>query len=241
MKQLSLYILILLSFSWGCKDVKPEPEETQTLKLTFHNQFDGQDLDFNSKYTLASAEEVKFSRLAYILSEFYLINENGIKVSLPGQFGLIHHERGLDSVVLVDIPTGHYTTLGLTLGLDSATDHGDPNQYPTEHPLNTFNNSMYWSMSSGYIHAAIEGSETADNEPFIFHIAGSENRTHHVLNIDLNKDHLTAGLDVYFDLNEAFQNPETYSLVLDGMGSHSTDHPVTKKLARNMQDVFSVK
>jgi hypothetical protein len=45
-----------------------------------------------------------------------------------------------------------------TFGLDSAVNHGDPNQWGPEHPLNGNLTGMHWGWAGGYIFQAIDGN-----------------------------------------------------------------------------------
>jgi hypothetical protein len=44
------------------------------------------------------------------------------------------------------------------LGMDSAVNHGDPNKWGAEHPLNGNLTGMHWGWAGGYIFQAIDGN-----------------------------------------------------------------------------------
>jgi hypothetical protein len=246
MKKIILYIFIGMTIGFvGCNPddddiiIQPEPVETQEIIITINHKAQGKDFDLESEFTLPSNEVVTFRRLAYILSDFYLVKTDDTKEVLEDQYALIDAKNST-SFALNDVPMGDYKAIGFSIGLDSTTNHGNPNFYPTEHPLSPINNSLHWSWENGYIFTALEGKTKADNESFIFHLAGYKNKTDFELPINFTKSFNPLGANLEYDVSEVFQNPETYSIATDGASTHSTSDPVTSKLFTNMKDVFSV-
>ena len=236
---------LLIGFA-GCKpeeeEPKPDlPQEVSDMTVTINHKLGAEDLDFVSTFTLPSQETVSFGRYAYILSEFYLTTMDDTKVSLGKQYAYIQVNGDKTSFTLKNVPMGNYKSLGLSIGLDSATNHGNPNVYMSEHPLAPINNSLYWAWTAGYIYTAIEGITTANNESFIFHLSGVHNKTDFDLPISFTKKEAALKAILEYDVAEVFQNPETYTISIDGASTHSITDPVTTKLFANMVDVFSVK
>jgi|TARA_B110000902_G_scaffold49548_1_gene56604 hypothetical protein len=250
MKKIILIILGLVTIGFtACKpDEEPKPQvepesvepTNSSLRLTISHNIGANDMVYNENIILPSSESAQVSRLSYILGHFYLINDNNEKVLLNDQYALIDAQKGNESITLTDIPFGRYTSIGFSLGLDSATNHGNPNQYSTDHPLSPINNSLHWGWLNGYIFTALEG-KTAGGESFVFHLAGAQNR----LDFEMATSIITTAADtskeamMTYDINEIFQNPEIYTISTDGASSHSTTSPVTVKLIGNMADVFS--
>ena len=170
-----------------------------------------------------------------------LVDGNNNKVLLKDQYALIEAHKGDVTFTLTDIPLGDYISIGFSIGLDSATNHGNPNQYAAEHPLSPINNSLHWNWTGGYIFTALEGKVVKDAETFIFHLAGDQNK----LDFELPTSFSTSATDadkeavITYDVSEVFKNPEIYSIASDGASSHSVSSPVTVKLIRNMSDVFT--
>jgi hypothetical protein len=243
MKKLGFLLTLFVFFS-ACKEDVTEPtpdlqvQESQDLTVRIHHKFDGKPLVFNDEvYTLASGEEVNFSRLAYLMADFYLENEAGERFDFENLYAFINANKQ-DSFTLTGLPQGTYKAFGFTVGLDSTRNHGDPNQWPTDHPLSPINNSLHWSWQSGYIFTAIEGGLSSGWDYFVFHLAGSMNTKEYRVAIDLEKTEEPATLDLDYLLDEVFVNPEVFSLEKDGKSAHSVEHPVTKKLTENMGDQF---
>jgi hypothetical protein len=232
--------VIILS---GCTEKPPQPpvEDAKDMNVNFNILFNQSQFELlNTEYTLESNEEVVFKRLSCLLSKFYFVKSDGSKINLEDQYALINIDKGLTSVTLNNIPQGDYKAMGFTLGLDSAINHGDPNQYANDHPLSPFNNSLHWSWAGGYILMALEGNVVNTTDNFIFHIAGSNNRTDFEFPVQFTQgaDILNAQIDL--NLDEVFKDPEIFSLTNDGMSAHSTTDAVTQKLVGNMGDIFSL-
>jgi hypothetical protein len=191
-------------------------------------------------YSVGDNNQASFSRFAYLLGSFYLIAEDGSKVTIDSQYAHIEAHSGKTTFSLLDIPYGTYKSMGFSIGLDSAINHGNPNQYNTDHPLSSINNSLHWGWVGGYIFTAIEGKDVDADESIIFHLAGSNNKVD--FELPTNFTHGAAGSSVAlgYDIAEVFINPNSYSFTLDGRSTHSVSDPVTTKLIENMADVFTL-
>ena len=245
MKNITLIaILSLGSFIAGCspdEDVKPEEvaTEVQTMSVIVNHKMGDADLTLGSEYTLPSMEQVSFSRLSYILSDFYLVKSDDTKVLIEDSYVLINALND-EKFTLDNVTMGDYKSIGFSIGLDSSVNHGNPNQYATDHPLSPINNSLHWSWEGGYIFTALEGKTKADDESFVFHLAGYRNKTNFELPATFTKGSNAKGVSLNYDVTEVFQNPKVYNISMDGASSHSSSDPVTTKLIANMADVFSV-
>ena len=80
----------------------------------------------------------------------------------------------------------------------------------------------------------------ADDESFIFHLAGAQNRLDVELPIDFTKNEAALTANLQYNIMEIFKNPEVYSISVDGASTHTVDSPVTMKLLDNMSDIFSM-
>lgn len=246
MKRLSLYIAIFSTLLFmGCDSEEPEkpeptPDVVAEMTVEINHTADNAELEFNSEYVLPSNEKVVFRRLAYILSNFHLVKSDDTKIELSDQYGFIDARLNKTSFTLNNVPTGDYKAIGFSIGLDSNINHGNPNVYGVNHPLAPINNSLHWSWQGGYIFTAIEGKTMADDESFIFHLAGAQNRLDVVLPIDFTKKEAALTANLQYNLMEIFKNPEVYSISVDGASTHTVDSPVTMKLLGNMSDIFSM-
>ncbi len=224
----------------GCKPDPPIKNEVSTMDIIINHLFDTSDFELNQEYTLPSDEPVKFSRFAYLLSNFYLIDENEFRIALDKQYLYIDMKYSNSDFKLINIPKGTYKGIGFSIGLDSIINHGNPNQYTLDHPLSPINNSLHWSWQGGYIFTAIEGKTIHNNESFIFHLAGTQNKVDFELPYNFSKEDDAIHAILNYNIKEVFQSPEVYTIEIDGLSTHNVEDPVTLKLINNMKDVFSV-
>ncbi len=238
-------ILALVAFAFaGCKDTEPvipEVTEVQEMAVSINHVFDNEDLTIlNKEYTLASGDRVNFKRLAYLLADFYLVKTDDTRVNLTDQFALLAPASDPSKFILTNVPMGDYKAFGFSIGLDSTVNHGNPNQYPVDHPLSPFKNSLYWSWEGGYVFTAIEGDVVGTTDNFVFHLAGSNNKLDFEFPLTVSKGKTALDVGLTYNLAEAFKNPEVFSFTADGKSTHSTTDPVTTKLIDNMGDVFNL-
>ena len=211
-----------------------------SIDFTVNHTIGNQEFTAGTAYSVGVNENATFSRYAYLLGSFYLMAEDGSKVIIDSQYAHIEAHSGKTTFSLVDIPYGTYKSIGFSIGLDSAVNHGNPNQYDSDHPLSAINNSLHWGWVGGYIFTAIEGKDVDADESIIFHLAGSNNKVD--FELPTNFTHGAAGSSVAlgYDIAEVFINPNSYSFTLDGRSTHSVSDPVTTKLIENMADVFTL-
>ena len=86
----------------------------------------------------------------------------------------ISHQEGRTTFKLGNIPPASYTALRFTVGLDSETNHLDPNQFPPDHALSPQLNNLHWTWQSGYIFFALEGHSSNDLG-FSYHLGNDPN------------------------------------------------------------------
>ncbi|MFT4875789.1 MAG: hypothetical protein ACI9AU_001653 [Bacteroidia bacterium] len=210
------------------------------IDFTINHTVGDQDFEAGTQYAVGDNNQASFSRFAYLLGSFYLIAEDGSKVTIDSQYAHIEAHSGKTTFSLVDIPYGTYKSMGFSIGLDSAVNHGNPNQYNTDHPLSSINNSLHWGWLAGYIFTAIEGKDADADESIIFHLAGSNNKVD--FELPTNFTHGAAGSSVAlgYDIAEVFINPHSFSFTNDGRSTHSISDPVSTKLFANMADVFTL-
>ena len=211
-----------------------------SIDFTVNHTIGNQEFTAGTAYSVGVNENATFSRYAYLLGSFYLMAEDGSKVIIDSQYAHIEAHSGKTTFSLVDIPYGTYKSIGFSIGLDSAVNHGNPNQYDSDHPLSAINNSLHWGWVGGYIFTALEGKDVDADESIIFHLAGSNNKVD--FELPTNFTHGAAGSSVAlgYDIAEVFINPNSYSFTLDGRSTHSVSDPVTTKLIENMADVFTL-
>jgi hypothetical protein len=124
-----------------------------------------------------------------LMSELALVKENGDTVQLGDGFQWADLTGSRNKFQYKGIPMGKYKGLQFTLGLDSATNHGNPMVWPSNHPLNPNLNGLHWGWAGGYIFQAMDGryKENAQATPgsFSFHTATMQFVRRYFLPLDL--------------------------------------------------------
>lgn len=240
-----IYPLLLIFLLISCKD-REDPQEPSVvpetdLSVSVNHTFDGGNFRLsNESYTIASGEVVKVDRLRYILSNFVLVKSNGQRVTLSEQYALLDPSGAFPGFVLSGIPEGSYTALEFTLGLDSVANHGDPDRYPSGHPLDPLTNDLYWGWSGGYVFMALEGRYGAAEDGFVYHLAFTPNSVPVRLEAPFaagSGNSITLSLDVAAIFNAS----DPIHIAVDGDGSHSGGSGVIdQKLRNNLAEAFSL-
>lgn len=234
-------LIFILAFSIGCNDEKPQLEpqaqpEVSEFQVKINHQFGEDSFKLNQEYTLASQELVKYSRISYILSNFYLIQEDSSIFNIDDSYMLVDLKNTENIIQFDSVPIGNYLGIGFSIGLDSATNHGNPNLYAANHPLSPINNSLHWSWQGGYIFSAIEGKTILNKSSFSFHLAGINNKIDVELPYRFSKKEAKLIATMTYHVNEIFDGPSVYNIETDGASTHNTESPATKKLIQNMKN-----
>ncbi|MSP57413.1 MAG: hypothetical protein EXR17_00950 [Flavobacteriaceae bacterium] len=140
-----------------------------------------------SQMSTAQPEYLQFINLGMIISKLSLIKEDGTTVLLGDGYQWIDFKQGRTRFNY-EIPKGNYKSLQFTLGLDYDINHGNPNQWGPEHPLNGNLSGMHWGWSGGYIFQAIDGNykdSTTDkySKGLSFHTAGDNLKRNFVVSV----------------------------------------------------------
>ncbi len=130
-----------------------------------------------SEYRTKSVnEEITISNWSMIFSEFSLITENDEKVLLGDGYQWLAFRNNRTVFDYEKLPSGKYKGIHFKIGLDSAVNHGNPNIWPADHPLNPNLTGLHWGWSGGYIFHAFDGmyrevGSTGLPTSFSFHTA----------------------------------------------------------------------
>ena len=214
-----------------------------TLRIDISHEFGGQPLTLNSlKYK--ATETFSISRLSYLLSELALQKDNGTWQELPNQFAFIDANFHRTSFALKDVPAGTYKSLRFSVGVPSEANHGDPAQYPADHPLNPNLDKLHWNWTGGYIFMALEGkyrNAAKELKGFVYHLANDQNLSRIQLAANFRVKNTTA-LGLSFDLEKLFTHPRALSFEADGNSTHSSPGDfIASALIANLQSSFSVR
>lgn len=173
--------LMPLLFFGACEDkpIDNVKKEVKKFNLEFSGLINDQELpalgisDYRSK---SGNEEITISNWSMILSELSLIKENGDLLPLGDGYQWVAFRNNRTTFNYDNIPAGTYTGIHFKVGLDSSVNHGNPNIWPADHPLNPNLTGLHWGWSGGYIFHAFDGmyreiGTTTQSSSFSFHTA----------------------------------------------------------------------
>jgi hypothetical protein len=182
---------------------------------------------FNKRYII--------SNLKFYANYMQLLTSSGSASSINNYFLY----DGLNpQPIIATLPIGNYTTLKYDLGIDSVTNHADPNQYAIDHPLG-ISSGMNWGQSLGYLFLMVEGySETSPGATVnsIFKYDCGLDQLYKNVSIPLTNfqifDNTTTTLTVEIDVDKIFDstggtidivaNPITHSVGTLGIATANT-------------------
>lgn len=245
--------LSLLAFA-SCKDDKkieptkdPDPTTaTGTVAMKFENYVGNSALELNSLnyYQNEHGDNFRVTRYKYYISNIVLKGENGISYAEAESYHLLDQEdKSTLSFNMANVPAGKYTSVQLMIGVDSLKNVSGA-QTGALDPAH----GMFWTWSSGYIMAKVEGTSpqipTADKMLSI-HIGGFSgefNATHTVVlplpNTITVTDASANKITVKADLLAWFKSPNLIDFsTLYAIGSVGTE---SVKISQNYSNMFTV-
>jgi len=191
--KLSQYLLALLCpiiFLSSCKKSDDEitADTKSTFTMEFENQVNGSPLVLNTNtYKNAKGEDFKINIFKYYVSNIKLSKADGTVFLIPESYFLIDASKSESTIItLKDVPTGDYTKIEYTIGVDYARNFAGA-QTGALDPMN----GMFWTWNSGYIFVKFEGTSpqsTATSNALTFHIGGvlDPNNTIRTFSTDIN-------------------------------------------------------
>ncbi|KLT66879.1 MbnP family protein [Pedobacter sp. BMA] len=175
--KLSQYLLALLCpiiMLSSCKknDDAVTADTKSSFTIEFEHQVNGAALSLNTtRYKNAKGEDFSISTFKYYVSNIKLTKADGTSYLIPESYFLIDESKSTSkTITLTDVPTGDYTRIEYTIGVDYARNFAGA-QTGALDPIN----GMFWTWNSGYIFVKLEGTSplsTATGKALTFHIGG---------------------------------------------------------------------
>ena len=139
------------------------------MELEMEHKFGAENFALGTAYLTASGEQVTFNTLKYYVSNIVLHNVDGSTWAQPESYYLVDASNVSSTMLhLHDVPTGDYSGITFTLGVDSTRNVSGAQ----EGALSVANN-MFWSWNTGYIFAKFEGiSPQSSTGGFSYHCGG---------------------------------------------------------------------
>jgi hypothetical protein len=153
-------------FNMGCSDHSSNSmhDDHGSLQVSIHHVFDSLPLVFDKAYSLPNGEKVKGSLLRYFISNISFEKADGTTHVIPqdeSYFLIDESVLSSKSIALEHIPSGTYTAIRFTIGVDSLRSTMGLDKRKGILDIGAAAQDMYWSWNSGYIHFKFEGSFTA--------------------------------------------------------------------------------
>ncbi len=128
---------------------------SQSLTLHFKHVVGGVPLDPSAVYQDSLGRSFQITMARFYVSGMALQSPAGAKALNS----YLHVDsRSDESYTWEDIDLGTYSGMGLQIGIDSITNHGDPTLFPPAHALSASNPaSDHWNWNNGYVFLRIEG------------------------------------------------------------------------------------
>lgn len=176
MKTKLIIVLAALAFV-ACKKEPQDPEPTPTtnlgsLKIEFEAKVGDSAFVLNTKnYTNTNGDTFNISTFKYYVSNVVLTKTDNSTFSVPNSYYLIDHGSGASfSLAISNIPVADYKAITFLIGVDSTRNVSGAQSGDLDP-----GKGMFWSWSSGYIMAKLEGNSpqsTASNKKLLFHVGG---------------------------------------------------------------------
>lgn len=162
----------------SCKK-KPEPTPTPTtneVHFNFENYFGNEELALNTgTYTTMNNEQITVSMFNYWITNIVFINKDGSEYKEPESYRLLRGDKHATHHFHVpDVPAGTYTGMKFIIGVDVPRNTSGAQDGALDPAIN---GDMYWTWSTGYIQAKMEGTSPQSksaNNAVIYHIGGVE-------------------------------------------------------------------
>ncbi|MBC8032672.1 MAG: hypothetical protein H7Y03_00895 [Chitinophagaceae bacterium] len=222
------------------------PEDSASVALVLSHSVRTLPLNYIDEYITDGGETYKVSRFRYYIHDIELISKAGVASKvLPGYF-LVNQDEPASRRFSFNAPAGSYSSIAFTLGVDSA-DNMSGAQAGALDPAN----GMFWTWSSGYVMAKLEGTSpfvTGASNNFTYHIGGykAPDAVIKKINIPVTEPNslnlvrdTSVTLNVSVDINTWFSRVHDIEMALTP-ACHSPGE-LAKKIAENYEGMFSLK
>lgn len=240
--------LVVIFLSSCNKDLSKE--DAGALKgdvtINFEHSVKNQPLTFNTEYTTNSGEPYSVKTFRYYVHDIKLVNTLGTSLLLTSDYFLIDESDPSSKTLTLKAPVDSYNAITFTLGVDSI-DNVSGAQAGALDPAK----GMFWTWSSGYVMAKLEGSSPVIVGPtnnFSYHIGGFKSPYAVIkyitlpiqspYSLDLKKGS-NINIHLNADINTWFSRVNPIELAINP-ACHAPGE-LAKKIADNYEGMFSIK
>jgi len=135
-----------------------------SIQVSINHVFDSVPFIFDKAYSLPNGESVKGTMLKYYVSNISLEKVDGSSHVIPQDESYFLIDESIErtkKVILDHIPSGTYTAIRFTIGVDSLRSTMGLDKRKGILDIGATAQDMYWSWNSGYIHLKFEGTFSA--------------------------------------------------------------------------------
>jgi len=202
-------------------------------------------LAFGTNYINANGDTFQINKFNYYLSNFKFKKTDGTWVSAEqnrdsglGYFLVEESTASSKDLSMANIPAGDYTEVQFLIGVDSAANNGG-SQGGALDPAN----NMFWTWSSGYIYAKLEGaSPQSPSGNITFHTGGKSPDNSRIVTLVLPESatvrkNISPEIHMFVNAAEWFKTPNTidFSMTNNVMSGHDVT-----SIVDNYSDMFSI-
>lgn len=249
LKQLLVISALSLSAA-SCDKVDDDPTPTNpTVKaseihIKFNNRVGDDPLALGtSQYTNESNELYTVSKFNYYISNIKFIKKDNSEYAEPESYHLIQQNvSGSEHFHVANVPAGEYKAVTFMIGVDEARNTGG-----AQTGALAVDNGMFWTWSTGYIMAKLEGNSSSSSNPdqsFKQHVGGFNGEFSGIRTVTLTfPNTISTGNDasgdvvVKADLKKWF-GPNT--VTIENNSNIMMPSAVSKKIADNYANMFSI-
>ena len=216
--------------------------QNSILTIKFLHYADNKKLCLDSVYKNELNQKFTLENFKYYISNFYLENSKGKKISYSETFFINEDEETSKEIKLKNIPVDEYISIGFILGVDSLHNCSGAQSGALD-PVN----GMFWTWNTGYIFLKLEGKSSYSSSPgniVEYHIGGYKQPSNCIREIKLNmKNNLTfrnneqSLINIKVNALEILKTPNTIDFK---KLSSVVDFRNATILADNYQDMFTL-
>jgi hypothetical protein len=214
------------------------------LRLTFNNFAGTEPLALNTPYTNPHGEDITITMFKYYVSNISLVDVAGNETKLPNTYFLIDQNTPSSASFELTAPGSEYKAIHFLLGVDSLRNVTGV-QTGALDPAN----AMFWTWSTGYIMAKMEGTSTKSTAPFsgvTYHIGGFKTGESALRTVTLNlpenvvlKTTATSEIVIDGDAMKWFKGVHDIKIATDAFCMNPG--ALAMNIADNYAEMFSVK
>lgn len=127
------------------------------VEVKINHQIQGQNFAFNQTAQNNAGHEFQLNRMEYYLTRFTIIHDGGNETAVHDSVVFLVNADNPQNMYLGNFNVSVIEGIKFHVGVHTPTNHEDPTQYSTAHPLGPKAPSMHWGWTAGYRFIALEG------------------------------------------------------------------------------------